>query len=249
MKILAASVALTAAIALPAVADTSPGHATVTDDATSCAALAGTAIPEERMTLPTSGGRVTATQLMTDTSGVTPLTYCQVDAAISPVDPGAPDIRLRVALPTAWNGKAFMFGGGGYDGTIPNVAGNVPFGPSDQPTPLRRGYATFASDSGHQADPTFVPTTSLDGSFGVNDEAVRNFAGDALKKTYDAARYVMGLHYATEPSKKYFAGGSTGDVKGWRWPSGGRGRSTASSPSIRRGTPPAWTSTSATSRR
>ena len=40
-----------------------------------------------------------------------------------------------------------MFGGGGFDGSIPNVAGNVPAGPADQPLPLGRGYATFASDS------------------------------------------------------------------------------------------------------
>ena len=44
-----------------------------------------------------------------------------------------------------------MFGGGGFDGTHPNVAGNVPLGPADQLLPLGRGYATFASDSGHQA--------------------------------------------------------------------------------------------------
>jgi feruloyl esterase len=37
----------------------------------------------------------------------------------------------------------------------------------------------FGSDSGHQAN----ATGSRDGSFGVNDEALHNFAGDALKKT------------------------------------------------------------------
>src|SRR5207253_2435627 len=78
--------------------------------------------------------------------------YCRVDRRISPIDPAAPNILFRVALPTAWNSKAVMFGGGGFNGSIPNVAGNVPAGPANQLTPLGRGYATFASDSGHQAN-------------------------------------------------------------------------------------------------
>ncbi|MFX5747418.1 tannase/feruloyl esterase family alpha/beta hydrolase, partial [Acinetobacter baumannii] len=84
-----------------------------------------------------------------------------------------------------------MFGGGGYDGTIPDVAANVPAGAAMQPGPLGRGYATFASDSGHQAN----ATTSRDGSFGSNDEALRNFAGDALKKTRDVALAIVTAHY------------------------------------------------------
>ena len=47
--------------------------------------------------------------------------------------------------------EVVMFGGGGFDGSIPNITGNVPAGPTNQLTPLGRGYATFASDSGHQA--------------------------------------------------------------------------------------------------
>ena len=39
--------------------------------------------------------------------------------------------------------KVVMFGGGGFDGSIPNVAGNVPAGPTDQLVPLGRGYATL----------------------------------------------------------------------------------------------------------
>ncbi|MFH8612887.1 tannase/feruloyl esterase family alpha/beta hydrolase [Streptomyces sp. NPDC018029] len=149
--------------------------------------------------------------------------YCRADAALHPVDPRAPDIRMRVALPERWNGKAMMFGGGGYDGTIPDVTGNVPFGPTDGPRPLSRGYATFAGDSGHQAAPDFKPVPSLDGSFGLNDEAVRNFAGDALKKTSDAARFLMRTHYAgAAPTHSYFAGGSSGGREALavaqRWP-------------------------------
>ncbi|HET6704255.1 tannase/feruloyl esterase family alpha/beta hydrolase, partial [Amycolatopsis sp.] len=141
-----------------------------------CAGLAGVRIPASVMSLPTSGGIVTAAS-----AGA----YCRVDAELFPVDPAAPAIKLRVALPRGWNHKALMFGGGGFNGTIPDVTANVPFGPADRPAPLARGYATFASDSGHQQNPASPP--SLDGSFGMNDEALVNFAaGDALKKTRDA---------------------------------------------------------------
>jgi feruloyl esterase len=127
------------------------------------------------------------------------------------VDPAAPDIRMQVALPTTWNQKALMFGGGGYDGTIPALNSKVPFGPNDAPRPLGRGYATFASDSGHQAPAGFLPSPSLYGEFLANDEALRNFAGDALKKTRDAAVFVLGRYYdRSTPERTYFAGGSTG---------------------------------------
>ncbi|MFI9813878.1 tannase/feruloyl esterase family alpha/beta hydrolase [Saccharothrix variisporea] len=182
----------------------------------SCAGLTGLAIPAAVIGLPTSGGEVTAARITGEPA------HCRVDAAIHPVDPAAPDVLLRVALPARWNRKTMMFGGGGYDGTIPDVAGNVPYGPADRPTPLGRGYATFASDSGHQAAPDFTPTRSLDGSFAVNDEALRNFAGDALKKTRDAALFLVGRHYGRPPVHSYFAGGSSGGREGLavaqRWP-------------------------------
>ena len=35
-------------------------------------------------------------------------------------------------------------------------------------------------------------------SFGLNDEALRNFGGDALKKTRDAAIYLIKARYAVD---------------------------------------------------
>lgn len=187
----------------------------------SCDALAGMAIPASAIGLPTRGGTVTAATVVA-TAGTGPAAtpeYCNVTASIAPVDASAPSIIFRLALPTTWNKKAVMFGGGGFDGTIPNVAGNVPAGPTDKPTPLGRGYATFASDSGHQAN----AAGSLDGSFQLNDEAFRNFGGHALKKTRDAAVYLIEARYAAgAPTKSYFAGGSTGGREALsvaqRWP-------------------------------
>lgn len=196
----------------------------VTHPARACASLVGTGIPAAAISLRTTGGVVTAAAAVA-ASGAGPTSvgaYCLASASLRPVDRTAPEIRLQVALPDDWNTKALMFGGGGYDGTIPAVTGNVPFGPADELTPLGRGFATFASDSGHQATPGFQPTASLDGSFLSNAEALHNFSGDALKKTHDAARYLLHSYYDGTPSRTYFAGGSTGGREALavaqRWP-------------------------------
>lgn len=223
---LALSLAAATAVAVPALATATatPAPAAPPAATVSCAELAGLTVPAKEMGLPTSGGRVTAATTVAPggAGNAAHGAFCQVDLAIAPVDPAAPEIRMRLALPEQWNGKAVMFGGGGYNGTIPDVRQNVPFGPVDAPTPLGRGYATFASDSGHQATPGFLPTASLDGDFGLNDEAVRNFSGDALKKVRDAAVFVVREAYGARPDRTYFAGGSTGGREALavaqRWP-------------------------------
>lgn len=209
---------LPATMVFVATAMAGPAAATT---ATACAGLNQLEIPASVMSLPTTGGRVTSASIVTAVVSGRTIRYCQVDADLRPVDPHAPAIKMRVALPESWNRKALMFGGGGYNGTIPDVASNVPFGPADQPVPLARGYATFASDSGHQQNPASPP--SLDGSFGANDEALTNFAaGDALKKTLDAGLFLIRHAYAAKPGEVFFAGGSTGGREALdvaqRWP-------------------------------
>jgi feruloyl esterase len=201
------------------------GGSSVTSDAApaqpkSCTELAGMTIPASAIGLPTTGATVTsATVVPASGTGASAVAeYCQVNASILPSDSAAPKINMRVALPTNWNGKGLMYGGGGFDGSIPNVAGNAPNGAPDQPLPVTRGYAVFASDSGHQAG----ARGSLDGSFGLNDESLHNWGGDALKKTRDTAMFIIKARYAAAPSKAYFAGGSTGGREAiqvvQRWP-------------------------------
>lgn len=188
--------------------------------AKSCADLNGMVIPAAAIGLPTTGATVTSTTVVTATgTGATAVgEYCKVLGAISPVDPNAPSIKFQVNLPATWNSKAMMYGGGGFNGSIPNVGGNVGIGPQNKPTPLQRGYAVFASDSGHQAG----ALGSQDHKFGLNDEAERNFGGDAVKKTRDAAVAIILARYGTAPAKSYFQGGSTGGREALgaiqRWP-------------------------------
>lgn len=173
-----------------------------------CEKLQGMAIPAASIGLPTTGATVTSARLMEASgSGATAVpAYCEVGGRILPVDATAPSILFQVGLPVNWNQKAMMFGGGGFNGSVPSVKNNVPAGPADQPTPLGRGYATFASDSGHQSG----PLTTRDGLFAMNDESLRNYGGDALKKTRDTAVAIIKAHYGTVPATSYFAGGSNG---------------------------------------
>jgi len=186
----------------------------------SCADLASVTIPAGAIGLPTTGASVLNATLVPAAGAGTALVaeHCRVNGRITPVDPTAPSILFRVVLPTAWNQKALMYGGGGFDGSIPNVVGNVPAGPGDKALPVTRGYAVFASDSGHQGG----ARGSLDGTFGLNDEALANWGGDALKKTRDAAMFIIKARYGAAPAKSYFAGGSTGGREALqsiqRWP-------------------------------
>lgn len=206
------TIAVLAALGLAACggSDNNDGNvnAASTQAAMTCAQLAGMTIPASGIGLATTGAAVTsATVVAAAGSGASAVgEYCRVLGDINPVDASAPKIKFQVNLPENWNRKAMMFGGGGYDGTIATGMANVPAGPTDKQVPLGRGYVTFGSDSGHQAN----ANGSRDGSFGANDEALRNFAGDAIKKTRDTAMAIIKARYADTVQKTYFAGGSTG---------------------------------------
>lgn len=144
--------------------------------------------------------------------------YCKVLAEVDPVDRHAPPINIEVNLPVKWNHEAFQFGGGGMDGALVTGLGNVPgAGNSGTPiaTPLQRGYATFGSDSGHTGG-------EADASFAINAEAAANFEGDQIKKTHDAAQYLIRELYGSKPAEQYMAGGSNGGretlLAAQRWP-------------------------------
>ena len=182
----------------------------------SCAQLVNLLIPASAIGLPTTGAVITATTTVAanGTGSAAVGEHCLATGKIMPVDPTAPDIQFKVALPTTWNSKVLMRGGGGWNGSIPAISGNILN--SAAASPLGRGYAVFGSDSGHQS------AASIDASFAANPEAFKNWIGDALKKTRDAALVVVKATYGSAPTKSYFVGSSTGGrealaVAG-RWP-------------------------------
>ena len=185
-----------------------------------CSQVSGMTVAASAIGLPTSGAKVTsATVVAASGSGATAVgSYCLVAGTIAPVDPTAPNITFNLALPSTWNHKIMMFGGSGTDGSVPSLTASTPQADPTTLTPLGRGYAVFASDSGHQ------DANSADSSWAVNKEANLNFMGGALKKTHDVALSVIDAFYAVAaPKEAYFAGASTGGREALtvaqRWPS------------------------------
>jgi hypothetical protein len=185
-----------------------------------CDQLASATVPAADIGLPTTGAAVT-TAVVLPAGGSGPAAhgpYCLVSGNIRPVDASAPDIQFRLALPNDWNGKVAMFGGGGWNGFIFPLDGAAPLsGSSSYATPLARGYAVFASDSGHQTAAGVSPA-----AFTSNAEAYRNYVGDALKKTRDVAMSLLTSRYGRAPGKAYFMGSSKGGGEAitvaQRWP-------------------------------
>ncbi|WP_240636090.1 tannase/feruloyl esterase family alpha/beta hydrolase [Caldimonas tepidiphila] len=170
--------------------------------ASACAGLAGLRIDAARIGLPTSGatvdkGSIVAAGEEHRRNGA----YCKVEGRIHPVDARAPPIRFQLNLPARWNGKAVQMGGSGYNGTVAAGTGQIDMTPYFPP--LWRGYATFGSDSGHER-------TDAEADFALDEEALRNFGWQHLKKTRDAALHLLRLHYGGPARRVYFAGASTG---------------------------------------
>jgi feruloyl esterase len=132
--------------------------------------------------------------------------YCVVDGEMLPIDTSktARPIYFRIAFPSSWNRRAAQLGGGGFNGTIPNLAG----GPD---SPLGRGYVTYGSDSGHQTGGGrgAAPDPSQQ-DWVLNDEAMKNLGYMQMKKTRDAAMVLVERMYRERPRYTYFIGTSQG---------------------------------------
>ncbi|MGZ3314411.1 MAG: tannase/feruloyl esterase family alpha/beta hydrolase [Caulobacteraceae bacterium] len=183
-----------------------PAAARAAIDEGGCAALAKARVEASAIGLATTGATIETAALADDPPNGR---FCRVSGAIHPVDPQAPDIRFQLNLPAEWNGKALQIGGGGYDGALVNAEA-ARFPDPGKPSPIRQGYATFGSDSGHQTRPGQDAA-----AFAANAEALRNFAGDQLKKTHDVAVALIKQAYGKAPRRMYFQGNSQGGHEGF----------------------------------
>ena len=173
--------------------------------AAACASLQGMSIPAAAIGLPTRGAMV-QTAAMVDASARDNAngTFCKVTGVVRPQNAGSPDLEFEVNLPASWNGRTLQMGGGGYNGTLVTGLGGFTLQPATVENPLKRGYVTLGTDGGHKSPPGF------DGSFGLDDEALRNFGKESVKKGHDAALEVIRKAYGRPPDRWYFIGGSQG---------------------------------------
>ncbi len=204
----------------PAPAATSPVAGEVVISAADCVAdKLGTTVPVERIGAPVRQVTLAAPTWVAETA--TGPAYCRIEGAIAAVDtaPTARPINFAVALPVRWNRRSAQFGGGGLNGTIPNLTGG---GGPGSPSLLSRGVATYGSDSGHQAGgfggrrgaappaaPAAAPRTTGD-DWALNEEAIGNLGHAQMKKTHDAAMVLIERLYGARPQFNYYLGTSQG---------------------------------------
>jgi feruloyl esterase len=174
-----------------------------------CPTLAGKTVEASAIGLP-SGTASVAQATLVAAAGDLP-EFCQLLGSIAARTAGADAIRFQINLPTNWNEKALMVGGGGFNGTLINSTAALRDAAPGQPLPLATGYATFSTDSGHDA--TAYNATDP-GKFALNDEMFENFAHASYKKVKDVAHVLLRSYYLRAPAKQYFYGGSEGGREG-----------------------------------
>lgn len=173
-----------------------------------CSSLVGTNVSPAQIGVPSGAAVVTAATMETaKTPTGEKRSYCQVLGEIAPLTAGASPIRFQVNLPTAWNARSLMMGGGGFNGLLIDGLGGARDQPASQPTPLARGYVTFGTDAGHQLRGQDDPEVAR---FALNDEMFRNFAFEAYKKVSDTAGVLVRTYYGQAAQYRFFLGGSEG---------------------------------------
>jgi hypothetical protein len=140
-----------------------------------CEKLTGVKLPDVKIT-----GAVTVNQ---GTS------YCKVTGVIGR------EINFELLLPSDWNGIYVMGGGGGFVGSIQNMA----------TAKVKEGYATSGTDTGHKT----AGFGSAD--WAMNDmEKQLNFGHLAVHRTAEVSKAIIGSYYGNWPKYSYFMGCSRG---------------------------------------
>lgn len=166
-----------------------------------CAALNGVRIGPEAFALPTGGASVSEAVLMPADNATGLPEFCRVRGEIASVRQGALAIRFQVNLPTAWNEKSVLYGGGGTNGVLIEATGPFAGGGGLVRPALARGYVTYGSDSGHQGPGT---------EFFNDPEAFANYSHEAVSRSFNNMRALVQRYYGRAPRRNYQIGGSKG---------------------------------------
>jgi feruloyl esterase len=124
--------------------------------------------------------------------------FCRVAGFAAPTSDS--HISFEVWIPASgWNQKYLQVGCGGFCGAISYSA---------MAEPLRRGYATAATDDGHAA-------SGLDASWAVgHPEKVTDYGWRAVKETADTAKAIVLAFESMSARRSYFMGCSDGGREG-----------------------------------
>ncbi len=159
--------------------------------AANCADLAKT--PPQYTTIETAEQIAPGSYTPPGTAAIAGLpAFCHVHGVISPAQDSHIGLELWLPL-SGWNGKAEMFGNGGYS---PKISYDL------MAVALRAGYATFSTDTGH---------TGEDPDFAVgHPDRIADWGWRAVHESALAARRLVQNFYGSAAQHAYFRGCSTG---------------------------------------
>jgi hypothetical protein len=126
--------------------------------------------------------------------------HCDVRGVI------APEAKFAIKLPTTWNQRFYMVGGGGF-------AGQLSLGPMN--TGLQKGYTTASTDTGHDAAKEPLGTFAERRADNPNaDRKKMDYAYLAVHHTAVLAKQIIKVYYGSAPQYSYWVGCSTGGRQG-----------------------------------
>lgn len=199
MKATALHLALTCALAALASGCASGDAATPAQLAAACPQLTSSGA------LPVAG-TVLSTATLVPASSSAPR-HCQVDGEINRrtgLDGKSYAIRFRLRMPVAgWNGRFFMSGGGGTNGTL-----------VDPIARMAEGYAAIGTDSGHDNTTNNDPNAGGTAAFGADPQARIDFGYNAYDQVTQVGKALVGRFYRQPPHHAYFMGCSEGGREG-----------------------------------
>ncbi|QOY90917.1 tannase/feruloyl esterase family alpha/beta hydrolase [Paludibaculum fermentans] len=124
--------------------------------------------------------------------------HCQVRIFIQPA------LNIEVKLPTAWNGRLYMFGNGGWAGESFESPGRL----TTAARGLKAGFVTASTDTGHSA------AAEPGASFALNRQELLDYGFRSLHLTAELAKLMARTFYGEAPRKSYYEGCSQGGRQG-----------------------------------
>ncbi|MCK5279021.1 MAG: tannase/feruloyl esterase family alpha/beta hydrolase, partial [Cyclobacteriaceae bacterium] len=104
------------------------------------------------------------------------------------------EINFELLLPMDWNSRFVMGGGGGFVGSVQNMAGSS----------VKDGYATAGTDTGHKG-------SGIKADWALNNmERQVNFGHLAVHRTALVSKEIIRQFYCSTPEYSYFIGCSRG---------------------------------------
>lgn len=117
-----------------------------------------------------------------------PVFHCKISGTIGN------EINFELLLPKNWNARFAMGGGGGFVGSVQNMARSS----------IKDGYATVGTDTGHKGN-------GIKADWALNNmERQVNFGHLAVHRTAVVSKEIIRRYYCADPEYSYFIGCSRG---------------------------------------